>query len=106
MKDQTKSIKIGKLIPILFFVILAFSTTTVSRKAEEDKFNSTFDLFYEKVQNDMHKNLFRYKSVIKLQQFNNSIRISLEVKILFKWTAYVIYKPAIEHIVIKLGKSL
>ena len=75
----------------LFLIILTPSTTAVSWNSEGDQINNTFDLYYNKVQNDVHKNPFQYKSLIKLYQFNNSIRISLKVKILFKCIAYIMY---------------
>ena len=63
-------------------------------------------MYYDKVHNDAHKNLFQYKTFIKPYQFDNSITILLKVKILFKCIAYIMYKSAIKHVGTKLGKSL
>ena len=78
----------------------------MSWKAEENQFNSAIDLFYKKVQNGAHKNLFQCKSLIKQYLFNKGFRKSLKIKILFKCIAYIMYKSAIEHMAIKLGKLL
>ena len=75
-KEQVnKNIKIGKLFPILFFINVIFFATVKSWKMEQDQFNSTFELYSNKVQIDMHKNLIQYRKFIKCYQVNNSIRL-------------------------------
>ena len=52
------------------------------------------------------KTYFQYKAFIKMYQFNNSFRILLTIKVLFKHVDNIMYKSAIEHMDIKSGKSL
>ena len=73
---------------------------------DEDKFNSIFELCWHKVQHGLHKNLIQYRKFIKSYQFNISLRNLLKVKLYLKCVAYILYKTAIEHMGIKLGKSL
>ena len=87
----------------MFFINLLFSWTAEAWKTLEDQFNSTFDLYYDKVQNDAHINPFQYKTFIKAI---NSIRILLKEEVLFKHTADIMLKSEMEHMGIKLGKSL
>ena len=108
-KEQVnKSIKMGKLFPALFFILLIFSTTVKSWEVKEDNFNSAFELCWNKAQHGLHNNLiqYNYRKFIKYCQVNNRLRISLKVKLLLKCVAYIMYKTVIKHMGIKLGKSI
>ena len=73
---------------------------------EEDQFNSSFELYWAKVQNDLHKNLIQYGTFMKSYLVSNSLGILLKVKLSLKHVTYITYKTAIKYMGIKLGKSL
>ena len=66
----------------LFFIPLFFSATAESWKIEEDQFNSAFELYCNKAQNDLHQNLilYNYTKFIKSYQVNNIIKSKAIIK--------------------------
>ena len=61
-EEVDKGIKMGKLFPVLSFITLIFSTTAESWKTEEDQFNSAFEWYCNKVQNDTQNDtLIQYR---------------------------------------------
>ena len=79
---MNKSIKIGKVFPVLFFIHLIFSARAKLWKVGEDQFNSVYELCWVMVQNDSYKNLikYNYRKFIKSYKVNNSHRDIIKSK--------------------------